>query len=285
MAGGRVVANRRVANRVGAGRIVANRIVAGRTHAGGRGAVQALRQGARRTTLAAVLIGTIALSGCGDTPTRSPLPAAQPDAPADAAGPLIHGVATYYAATGDGACMLGPTPRDLLVAAMNAPQYGNAALCGAFVQVAGPLGTVVVRVVDLCPECRSGHLDLSREAFRRIAPMHLGRVAIRWRIVSPELPGPIAYRFKEGSNRWWTAVQIRNHRHPIAQLEYSPRPGTWISLPRTHYNYFVQTNPGMGPGPYRFRVTDAYGQVLEDHTIDHREGGLVPGAEQFPKLR
>lgn len=222
--------------------------------------------------------------GCGDTPMRSPLPTTQPGAPAATAGPIMQGIATYYAATGDGACMLGPTRHDLLVTAVNGPQYANAELCGAYLLVEGQSGSVVVRVVDRCPECRSGHLDLSREAFRRVAPMHLGRVPIRWRIIAPELSGPIAYRFKEGSNPWWTAVQIRNHRHPVARLEYSPRPGIWINVPRTHYNYFVQTNPGMGPGPYRFRVTDAYGQVLEDQGIVHREGAMVPGSQQFPAI-
>ncbi len=239
------------------------------------------------------IVPVLALIGaCAESPPRSPLPQASPplpqagqSPPAVTTAPIMHGIATYYTATGDGACMLGPTPNNLLVAAMNAQQYANATLCGAYLQVEGPSGAVLVRVVDLCPECRSGHLDLSREAFRRIAPMHLGRVAVRWRVVSPELTGPIAYRFKEGSNPWWTAVQIRNHRHPIARLEYSPRPGVWINLPRTHYNYFVQTNPGMGPGPYRFRVTDIYGQALEDHAISHREGGVVAGARQFPAPR
>lgn len=237
---------------------------------------------ALRATVLAVALG--ALGGCSESPIRSPSPPAVTGAPA-VAGPVTQGVATYYAATGDGACMFGPSPHDLMVAAMNAPQYATAALCGAHVQVSGPNGSVIVRVVDRCPECRAGHLDLSREAFSRIAPMHLGRVPIQWRVVSPALPGPIAYRFKEGSNQWWTAIQVRNHRHPIAKLEYSPRPGLWVNVPRTHYNYFVQTNPGMGTGPYRLRVTDAYGQVLDDSGIAHIERGMVQGARQFPALR
>ncbi|HQY91391.1 hypothetical protein [Caldilinea sp.] len=58
--------------------------------------------------------------------------------------------------------------------------------------------------------------------------------------------------------------------------------GAWVNVPRTEYNYFVQTNPGMGPGPYTFRVTDLYGNVLEDSSVPHREGGAVDGASQFP---
>jgi len=107
-------------------------------------------------------------------------------------------------------------------------------------------------------------------------------VSITWQVVSPDLTGSIAYHFKDGSNQWWTAVQIRNHRNPIAKLEYLNMGGQWITVPRTSYNYFVQTNPGMGPGPYTFRVTDSYGNVLTDSGIPHIEDGTINGANQFP---
>ncbi len=195
--------------------------------------------------------------------------------------PVHQGIATYYSATGAGACLFDPSPADLMVAAINADEFDTAALCGAYVRVNGPDGTITVRIVDLCPECSAGHLDLSEEAFALIAEPRLGRVEISWQIVSPEIAGPIAYHFKDGSNQWWTAVQIRNHRNPIATLEYND--GTeWIPVTRTNYNYFVQTDPGMGPGPYDFRVTDIYGNVLTDGNIPHIENGTVDGAAQFP---
>jgi len=195
--------------------------------------------------------------------------------------PLHTGIATYYDATGDGACMFGPSPDDLMVAAMNNDEFNNAAYCGAFVEMHGPSGTVTVRIVDLCPECKAGHLDLSREAFAKIADPVLGRVSISWRVVSPAINGPIAYHFKEGSNQWWTAVQIRNHRNPIAKFDYW-NGSQWVNVPRTAYNFFVQTNPGMGVGPYTFRVTDSYTNTLNDSSIPFIEGGTINGAGQFP---
>ncbi|MBX3010440.1 MAG: Expansin-YoaJ [Caldilineaceae bacterium] len=197
------------------------------------------------------------------------------------ANPIHQGIATYYGATGAGACLFDPSPEDLLVAAMNAEEYETAALCGAYLHVTGPLGEVTVRIVDLCPECAAGHLDLSQAAFAQIAEPIQGRVAITWQLVSPALTGPLQYHFKEGSNQWWTAIQLRNHRNPIAKLEYQVD-GQWVAVPRTEYNYFVQTNPGMGPGPYTLRVTDLYGNVLIDSGIPHRENGLVAGQAQFP---
>ena len=195
--------------------------------------------------------------------------------------PIHPGIATYYDATGAGACSFDPSPGELMVAAMNAEEYDNAAVCGAFLHVIGSKGMVTIRIVDLCPECKAGHLDLSREAFALIAELPQGRVPITWQLVSPALAGPIAYHFKDGSNQWWTAVQIRNHRNPISKLEYLDG-NRWIAVPRTSYNYFVQTNPGMGPGPYTFRVTDSYGNMLSDSGIPHIENGSVNGAAQFP---
>jgi expansin (peptidoglycan-binding protein) len=198
-----------------------------------------------------------------------------------AQNPLHTGEGTFYGATGAGNCSFDPSPQDLMVAAMNAIDYANSAICGAFVEITGPKGTVTVRIVDKCPECPVGNVDLSAQAFERIADPIAGRVPISWRIVSPEISGPIRYRFKEGSSQWWTGIQIRNHRNPIAKVEYRNAAGQFITVPRLDYNYFIQEG-GMGVGPYTFRVTDMYGNVLMD-TIALQEGVDIAGAGQFPK--
>jgi expansin (peptidoglycan-binding protein) len=198
------------------------------------------------------------------------------------ANPIHQGIATYYDATGAGACSFDPSPNDLMVAAMDADEYDNAAVCGAYVKVTGPKGIITVRIVDLCPECKAGHLDLSQEAFALIADLPEGIVPITWQVISPNLNGPIAYHFKDGSNQWWTAVQIRNHRNPIAKFEYRDGNGQWVAVPRTDYNYFVQTDPGMGTGPFTFRVTDSYGNMLVDSGIPLNENGTIDGTGQFP---
>ena len=71
------------------------------------------------------------------------------------------GEGTYYNADGTGNCSFDPSPEDLMVAAMNHADYDNAALCGAFIEVIGPKGRVVVRIVDRCPECARGDVDMS----------------------------------------------------------------------------------------------------------------------------
>lgn len=195
--------------------------------------------------------------------------------------PVIEGKATYYDfADGSGACSFDATPNDLLVGAMNFPDYQASGACGACVAIDGPDGSVTVRIVDLCPECESGHIDLSPEAFSKVADLSLGVVPISWSYVSCGYSSPIRYKFKEGSNQWWTAVQIRDHNQRIDRFEYESD-GAWVEVQRTDYNYFVEEQ-GMGPGPYHFRVTDVLGQTLEDDGVPFAEAGIMDGATQFP---
>ncbi|WAS97031.1 expansin EXLX1 family cellulose-binding protein [Nannocystis punicea] len=216
---------------------------------------------------------------------------AGPDADSDADAPNgggevcegeVHtGEATYYSADGSGNCSFDADPGEPMVAAMNTVDYAASAACGACVAIDGPDGSIIVRIVDSCPGCPQGDIDLSEGAFPKIAAKELGRVPISWRYVSCATSGPIVYHFKEGSNEWWTAVQIRGHKNPIASLEFKDGEGQWQAVPRLDYNYFV-AEQGMGPGPYSFRVTDTAGNVLEDSNVAFVEAGDAPGAGQFP---
>jgi expansin (peptidoglycan-binding protein) len=166
-----------------------------------------------------------------------------------------------------------------MVAAMNNTDYANSAVCGGCILVTGPNGSVTVRIVDRCPECAPGDVDLSAEAFALIANPVDGRVPISWYDVACNVDGPIVYRFKEGSSQWWTAIQVRNTRWAVSKLEVKVN-GAYQSIQRESYNYFVES--GLGVGPYDIRVTDVWGHVLEDTGIQLGDGSLATGAGQFP---
>jgi len=194
--------------------------------------------------------------------------------------PVDHtGDATFYAADGSGNCSFAPTG-DLMVGAMNHVEYADSATCGACVHIVGPSGEATVRIVDQCPECKVGDIDLSPQAFSLLAAKELGRVDIHWKYVPCDVTGPLVYHFKEGSNPWWTAVQIRSSRYAIDKLEFK-KDGHYLNVNRLDYNYFV-ADEGMGPGPYEFRVTDVKGHSVEDVGIPFVEAGDAPGAEQLP---
>lgn len=196
-------------------------------------------------------------------------------------GELRSGEATYYDfANGDGACMFGPSPEDLNVAALNSPDYANAAWCGACADVTGPSGKVRVRIVDRCPECPSGNLDLSPQAFSQIAALNLGRVPITWAFVACDVRGPVKYRYKDGASQWWTAVQVANHRFPITSFEWSSDGVTFKEIPRTNYNFFLE-EAGFGASPVKVRITASNGQSLLDNLPSVQEYLVVDGHAQF----
>lgn len=196
--------------------------------------------------------------------------------------PIIHhGYATFYNANGAGGCMFDSSKTDLMVGAMNPFDYDGSQICGAGVNVTGPNGSIAIRIVDLCPGCGQGDIDLSPEAFAEIADTALGRVPITWYVMAANVTGPILYHFMQAASRYWLAVQIRNSRYPIYSMEYLSPSGGWNNIGRAEYNYFIVPG-GLGVGPYAFRVTDIYGHVLVDSTIALNPGGDVPGHAQFP---
>jgi expansin len=193
-------------------------------------------------------------------------------------GKTYTGAGTFYAANGEGNCSFEKTG-DLMVGAMNQVDYENSQACGAHLAVTGPKGTVTIRVVDRCPECPKGAIDLSREAFAKIAPTSAGKVSISWRLLSEPTAKPVSYLYKTGSSRWWCAIQVRSHRNPVRSLQVKDD-GEWKSLSRQSYNYFVSAD-GSGCGS-TIRVTDIYGNRLTDGGIDVRPDTIQRGDGQFP---
>ena len=168
--------------------------------------------------------------------------------------------------------------------AMNTADYAGSAICGSCVRVEGPKGSVDIQIVDQCPIdtnpiCYAGHIDLNPAAFEQIADLVTGVVPITWQHIPCDDPGTLTYHFKEGSSSYWTALMVRNHRYAIDKVEYLKH-GEWKQLERQEYNYFVAED-GMGSGPYTIRVTDVYGQVVEDDDIPLELGTAVQGDGQF----
>jgi expansin len=200
---------------------------------------------------------------------------AQPDN-----GSIVHtGQATFYNATGAGNCSFDATPNNLMVCAMNATEYDTASVCGASIDIKGPKGEVTVRIVDQCPECPIGNVDLSKQAFMKIADTIQGRVSITWSYVETAVAGPIQYRAVTGSNQWWIGMQVLNHRNPVTKFE-AMKSGAWKILPRMEWNVFIDST-GLGVGPYSFRVTDLYGAQLIDANIKLVPDSIQNGASNF----
>lgn len=184
---------------------------------------------------------------------------ASPACAAPPAGGTTHqGKATFYDSQGQGGnCSFDSAPADRMYVALGPNEYSSAAACGGYLDVTGPRGSVRVVIMDQCPECATGHIDLSREAFARIADPVQGIVNVSYRAVVNPSTGPLAFRVKEGASQFWFAVRVTNHGNPLASVEAQTGSG-FRKLVRHDYNYWLADN-GLGPGPYTLRITDVAG--------------------------
>ncbi|GIH95679.1 expansin EXLX1 family cellulose-binding protein [Planobispora siamensis] len=188
----------------------------------------------------------------------------------------VKGKATFYRLrSGSGNCSYPSNPAGDLYVALSPREYAAAAACGGYLNVTGPMGSVRVKVVDQCPECPAGHIDLSRTAFARIADPGKGTVGVTYRPVrDPRVGGPLSFRVKEGSSRWWLALLVVDHGNPLASVEVRPAGGAWRKLVRADYNYWIAES-GVGRGPFTVRVTDIRG-----HRATAPRVRLAPGVVQ-----
>ena len=193
------------------------------------------------------------------------------------AGAQTSGEATHYelASGGMGNCSYPSPPAGQLYVALSPSEYGGSAACGSYLQVSGPDGSVTVEVVDQCPECQAGHIDLSEQAFAKIAPLSAGLVPVTYRtIADPPLPAPLSMLVKAGSSAYYLALLPINNGNPLATLAVSQGSGGWQELSRTTYGYWLASS-GAGPGPFSVRLTDSLGHQATVHGIT-----ISPGVVQ-----
>lgn len=182
------------------------------------------------------------------------------------------GKATFYDLAGTSGNCSFETPADDLYVALGPDQYAAGASCGAYLDVTGPKGTVRVKVFDSCPECDTGHLDLSRTAFKKIGSEVAGIIPITYKLVkNPSVPGPITVRIKEGASQYWFAARIDNHANLLSSVQVSSSGGSFKSAHREDYNYWL-IDSGAGSGPYKVKITDVYGTTTTVSGISMKPG-------------
>lgn len=197
-------------------------------------------------------------------------------------GTTYRGVATFYGTDGTGACLYDASS-DVMTGAMNTADYESSKACGAYVLVRAANGAAVtVRITNECPgDCAPGQIDLSAQAFAKLAAPSAGRIPITWQLLSPGTSQTVSLRYKTGSTQYWCGLQVIGHRNPVARLELRTSGGGWRALPRADYNYFLAEDGGGCGGAVR--ITDIYGERLTVAAIPVRANAVQATGVQFTR--
>ncbi|MGI5241519.1 expansin EXLX1 family cellulose-binding protein [Dactylosporangium sp. CA-139066] len=170
------------------------------------------------------------------------------------------GQASYYSAGKNGMCNLG-TPPDGAYAAVGRAEYAGGKGCGTYLDVTGPNGTTRVQVVDLCPSCPAGKVDLGKGAFSRIGALSAGIIPVTYATVRDPQVGPLSVKLKGGTAYSSLTAIVNNHGNPLSTVELQT-PSGWAALRHGEDNTWTAP-PGAVAAPVTLRISDAYGHQAE----------------------
>ena len=199
------------------------------------------------------------------------------------------GDATYFVESPAGNCSVSPTlpvwgeALDFQVALSDA-QYRSgdqSAGCGTCLE-GTYLGTgsggnpppkvFTGLVVDRCPACESGDLDLALNGAD-------GRWDVSWRATDcPVDDSNLAYLF-QGSNPFYLKLGVRNHRIAIKALQIQSQAGTpFVTATRTTDNFFTcSACPEPLEFPMTVRVMAVNGEIINDWIPELTNNVLLNG--------
>jgi expansin (peptidoglycan-binding protein) len=171
------------------------------------------------------------------------------------------GSASYYTGSRGGECGFGPPSSDAYVA-LGTAEYAAGGACGEWLDVTGPAGVTRVEVVDECPGCPPGKIDLSRAAFARIGALSAGIIPVSYVVVAdPQPPTPMRVKVKGGTAYSALSVVIDGHGDRLSTVELAT-PAGFVALRRGSDNHWTAPG-GAVAAPFTLRVSDVYGhQVL-----------------------
>ncbi|KAL3666391.1 hypothetical protein V7S43_008642 [Phytophthora oleae] len=172
-------------------------------------------------------------------------------------------------------------------AALNNEQWDGLQNCGRCAEVscaddrcADQTKSVVVQILDRCPECKYGDLDLSPSVFTTLTGSTPSRYTVKWKFVDCPVPGNVNYCLKGGSNNYWTAVQPTNVATGVKSLQINGQDTTMLG---SAYYYLLdgasQTQTDLTK--MTISMTDVNGNSIED-TVSLTADSCTEGSNQFP---
>ncbi|KAI7786487.1 hypothetical protein LA080_003731 [Diaporthe eres] len=197
----------------------------------------------------------------------------------------VSGTSTFYGGNlNGGMCSfttMSSLPSGLYGTAFSGSAWNSAAECGSCLEVTGPNGKIKVMVVDQCPECDEGHLDLFQDGFAKIGSISAGKIATSYTKIACGITSPIVLHNKSGTSAYWFSMQVVNSNTPVSKLEVSTDGGsTWQATTRTNYNFF-ENSSGFGTSTVDVRVTSASGGTIQVSKVSVASDSKVTAASNF----
>jgi expansin (peptidoglycan-binding protein) len=169
-------------------------------------------------------------------------------------------------------------------AALNNDQWDDLANCGRCAEVSciddqctDQSTTAIVQILDRCPECSSGDLDLSPTVFSNITGSDPSRLSIRWQFVDCPSPGTIEVCLKTGSNGYYVAVQPTN---TLVGVESVTINGETTTMVDSAYYYLIESTSEVDLTSVIVSITSIEGETVEG-TYSLTAGACVDTNQQF----
>lgn len=165
-----------------------------------------------------------------------------------------------------------PEKAQRMFAAINSDQWNDGENCGKCVQVwcvdsfcAKRFEPRTLMIVDKCPECSPGDLDLSFPAYKEITGRWPHRLKFEWKFVDCvdefDYGDKIRMDLKQGPNQWWRAFYFSMNKYQLANVTLDGRP-----LSKAEFGFWNDWNE-LGKAPHKLVLTSVNGQTVEA-TVD-----------------
>ncbi|KAL7687569.1 putative rlpA-like protein, double-psi beta-barrel [Plasmopara halstedii] len=167
--------------------------------------------------------------------------------------------------------------------AINQAQWNNQRGCGRCLEVSCiderckvHNKTAIVQVLDRCPECAHGAVDLSPTVYKEITGMDPHRLKMRWHFVNCPNPGNVKVCLKEGSGSEWIAIQPTNG---VVGVESVMINGATTTMLDGAY-YYVLVTKKANLSAVKVSITSITGEKI-DGTYSLKVGKCTDTMKQF----
>lgn len=204
----------------------------------------------------------------------------------------FHGDLTTYGLSqpSSGNCNMMDSPSSAIsnYAAINDPQWDGSKSCGRCAEVtcvddrcSDHSKTSIVNIIDRCPECKVGDLDVSPSVFSYLTGSSPSRYKIKWRFVDCPVTGNIKYCLKGGSNSFWVAIQPANMVTGVQSMTIN---GQSTRMVDSAYYYLFDGKGAVQNdlSSIQVKLISVNGEVIQD-TVSLQAGQCTEGRYQFSR--